>query len=192
MTLIGWLPALLMRSYSIDAFQAGTINGLTGLIVVIAAPLGGFLGDRWQKRKAGGRVYFLVIAMLLYSIAGILMIISTGYALTLYIVMALITSFCSGLVLPGLFAIWTDVLPARHRTTGIGMGTMIPLILGAVPGPLFLGAVSDALGGGASGLRGAFLFLMPVAFVATIMYFVMSRFYPADSAHISDEVFSEK
>jgi MFS family permease len=192
MTLIGWLPALLMRSYSIDAFQAGTINGLTGLIVIISAPLGGFLGDRWQRKKVGGRAYFLVVAMLLYSIAGILMIISTGGPLTIYIVMALITSFCSGLVLPGLFAVWTDVLPAKHRTTGIGMGTMISLILGAVPGPLFLGSVSDAFGGGASGLRGAFLCLMPMALVATIMYFVMSRYYPADSANISDEVFAEK
>jgi hypothetical protein len=69
---------------------------------------------------------------------------------------------------------------------------MISLILGAVPGPFFLGAVSDALGGGASGLRGAFLFLMPMALIATLMYFVMSRFYPADSANINDEVFAEK
>ena len=44
MTLIGWLPALLMRSYNIDAFQAGTINGLTGLIVIISAPAGWFSG----------------------------------------------------------------------------------------------------------------------------------------------------
>ena len=192
MTMIGWLPALLMRAYSVDAFQAGTINGLTGLIVIIGAPLGGFLGDRWQRKKNGGRAYFMVVAMLLYSVAATLMILSTDYLLTIYIVMALITSFCSGLVLSGLFAIWTDVLPPKHRTTGIGMGTMISLILGAVPGPLFLGSVSDALGGGASGLRGAFLLMMPVALVATIMYFVMSRYYPADSASINDEVLAEK
>jgi MFS family permease len=191
-TLIGWLPALLMRSFGIDAFQAGMINGLTGLIVIISAPLGGFLGDRWQRKKAGGRAYFLVVAMLLYSIAGILMIVSTGGPLPIYIMMALLTAFCSGLVLPGLFALWTDVLPAKHRTTGIGMGTMISLIIGAVPGPLFLGSVSDAFGGGASGLRDAFLCLMPMAFVATIMYFLVSRYYPADSANISDEVFAEK
>ncbi len=192
MTMIGWLPALLMRAYSVDAFQAGTINGLTGLIVIIGAPLGGFLGDHWQRKKNGGRAYFMVVAMLLYSVAATLMILSTDYLLTIYIVMALITSFCSGLVLSGLFAIWTDVLPPKHRTTGIGMGTMISLILGAVPGPLFLGSVSDALGGGASGLRGAFLLMMPVALVATIMYFVMSRYYPADSASINDEVLAEK
>jgi MFS family permease len=192
MTMIGWLPALLMRAYSIDAFQAGTINGLTGLIVIIGAPLGGFLGDRWQRSKKGGRAYFMVVAMLLYSVAGFLMIFSTNYALDIYIVMALITSFCSGLVLSGLFAIWTDVLPPMHRTTGIGMGTMISLILGAVPGPLFLGSVSDVLGGGASGLRGAFLLMMPVALIATIMYFVMSRYYPADSASVNDDVLAEK
>ena len=191
-TLMGWLPALLMRAYSIDAFQAGMINGLTALIVVISAPLGGFLGDRWQKKSKAGRAYFLVVSMLLYAVSILVMVLSTNFSLTFYIVMALATSFCLGLVLPGLFAIWTDVLPVKHRTTGIGMGTMISLILGAVPGPFVLGALSDALGGGASGLRDAFLVLTPVTFIATIMYFVMSRFYPADSANISDEVFAEK
>jgi len=191
-TLMGWLPALLMRAYGIDAFQAGMINGLTALIVIIGAPLGGFLGDRWQKKSKAGRPYFLVVAMLLYAVSILVMILSTNYSLTFYIFMALSTSFCLGLVLPGLFAIWTDVLHVKHRTTGIGMGTMISLIIGAVPGPLVLGALSDALGGGASGLRNAFLVLTPVTFIATIMYFVMSRFYPADSANISDEVYAEK
>jgi MFS family permease len=186
------MPALLMRSYNMDSFQAGTIAGLTGLIVIVGAPLGGYLGDRWQRKKAGGRAYFLVVAMLLYSISAALVIFSTNYSITVYIVVALITMFCSGLVLPGLFAIWTDVLPPQHRTTGIGMGTMISLILGAVPGPLFLGALSDALGGGAPGLRNAFLSMMPMLFLSTIMYFIMSRFYPADSANINDEVFAEK
>ncbi len=191
-TLLGWMPALLMRSYSIDAFQAGMIAGLTGLMVIIGAPLGGYLGDRWQSRKAGGRAYFLVVAMLLFSVTATLVVLSTNYSLTTYIVIALITMFCSGMVLPGLFAIWTDVLPPKHRTTGLGMGTMISLILGAVPGPLYLGAVSDSLGGGAPGLRNAFLTMMPMAFIATIMYLVMSRYYPADSANISDDVLAEK
>jgi MFS family permease len=192
MTMLGWLPTLLMRTYSIDTFEAGSINGLTGLVALIGAPLGGFLGDRWQKKKYGGRAYFLVVAMLLYSVAFTLMVLSTNFPLPVYIAAVLVVGFCSALVLPGLFAIWTDVLPPKHRTTGIGMGTMISLILGAVPGPLFIGAVSDAMGGGASGLRSAFLLMSPVALIATIMYFVMSRYYPADSANISDEVFAEK
>ena len=191
MTIIGWLPALLMRAYGVNAFEAGLISGLTGLMVVIGSPLGGYFGDKWQKRKNGGRAYFLVLAMLLYAVTATLLIISTNFPLTIYIVMALITVFCSGMVLPGLFAIWTDVIPPRQRTTGIGMGTMISLIF-AVPGPLYLGAMSDILGGGADGLRNAFLSMMPVAFLAALMYFIMSRYYPADSANISDEVFAEK
>jgi len=190
-TMLGWIPALLMRSYNLDSFQAGTIGGLTGLIVILGAPLGGYLGDRWQGRKHGGRSYFLVVAMLLYSISATLLILATNYSLTTYIVAALAAMFCSGLVLPGLFAIWTDVLPPRHRTTGLGMGTMISLIA-AVPGPLYLGTVSDAMGGGAAGLRNAFLTMMPVVFMSTIIYLVMSRSYPADSASISDDVLAER
>jgi MFS family permease len=191
MTLIGWLPTLLIRSYSITEFEAGTITGLVGLIIIISGPLGGFLGDRWQKKQFGGRAYFLVIAVLLYAITTTLLIISTGYSLNIYIATAIVTIFCSGLVLPGLFAIWTDVVPARSRTTGIGMGTMISLLV-SVPAPLIVGRMSDVFGGGAAGLRSAFLLIMPVALLSAIMYFVMSRYYPADSANVSDEVLAEK
>lgn len=191
-TMLGWMPALLMRSYNMDSFQAGTVVGLTGLIVIIGAPLGGYLGDRWQAKKAGGRAYFLALAMLLYSVSAVLVILATSYPVAVYIAFSLVTMFCSGLVLPGLFAIWTDVIPPKHRATGVGMGTMISLIVGGATGPFYLGTVSDALGGGSSGLRDAFLTMMPVALIATVMYFVMSRYYPSDSANISDEVFAEK
>lgn len=191
MTIIGWLPTLLIRSYSITEFEAGMITGLVGLVIIVSGPLGGFLGDRWQKKKFGGRAYFLVIAMLLYAVTTTLLVISTGFPLTVYIVTAIVTVFCSGLVLPGLFAIWTDVVPAQNRTTGIGMGTMISLLV-SVPAPLIVGRMSDVFGGGAAGLRSAFLLIMPVGLLAAIMYFVMSRYYPADSANISDDVLAEK
>lgn len=191
MTIIGWLPALLIRSYGITEFEAGMITGLVGLIIIISGPLGGFLGDRWQKKKFGGRAYFLAIAMLLYAITMTLLIVSTGYSLTIYIVTAIFTIFCSGLVLPGLFAIWTDIVPVQNRTTGIGMGTMISLIV-SVPAPLIVGRLSDVFGGGAAGLRSAFLLIMPVALLAAIMYFVMSRYYPTDAANITDDVMAEK
>ncbi|RPJ63803.1 MAG: MFS transporter, partial [Dehalococcoidia bacterium] len=191
MTVIGWLPTLLIRSYGITEFEAGMITGLVGLIIIVSGPLGGFIGDRWQKKKFGGRAYFLALAMLLYAITITLLVFSTNFSLTIYIVTALLTVFCSGLVLPGLFAIWTDVVPAQHRTTGIGMGTMISLIVSA-PAPLIVGRMSDVFGGGAAGLRSAFLLIMPIALLAAIMYFVMSRYYPVDAANIADDVFAEK
>jgi len=189
-TILGWMPALLMRSYNIDTQQAGMINGLISLVVIIGAPLGGFLSDRWQKKKNGGRAYFLAVAMLAMTITALLLILSTQYPLSVYITMGIIMNFCAALVLPGLFAIWTDVISPRNRTIGVGLGTMISL-LAAVPGPLFLGSVSDALGGGAAGLRNAFLMLTPVLLLSTIMYFVMCRYYVADSANITDDVYAE-
>jgi hypothetical protein len=100
--------------------------------------------------------------------------------------------FYSGLVLPSLFAMWTDTLPPEHRTTGLGIGTMISLIFGAMPGPLYLCTVSDTLERGASGLRNGSLTFMLVAFLAAIIYFAICRFYPTDRASVSDEVSAEK
>jgi hypothetical protein len=68
---------------------------------------------------------------------------------------------------------------------------MISLIV-SVPAPLIVGRMSDVFGGGAAGLRSAFLLIMPVALLSAIMYFVMSRYYPADSANVNDEVLAER
>jgi hypothetical protein len=48
-----------------------------------------------------------------------------------------------------------------------------------------------ALAGDASGLRNRLLKMMPGASIATAMYFIMCRYYLANSANISEEVFTE-
>ena len=55
-----------------------------------------------------------------------------------------------------------------------------------------VGELSDALGGGAIGPITAFMWIMPISFLAIIMHIVAGRFYPSDSANISDEVPAEK
>lgn len=192
MTLLGWLPTLMIRTYTVEPSNAGIIMGLTALTVLLGAPLGGWLGDKWQAKKHGGRAYFMIAAMLIYSVAALFTVWATNWPLPVFIAWACISAFCNGLVLPGVFSLWTDIVPVENRATGVGMGTMISMIIGAVPGPLFLGAMSDSLGGGAEGLRTAFMWMMPLSFLATIMYIVVARFYPADSANISDEVMAEK
>lgn len=55
-----------------------------------------------------------------------------------------------------------------------------------------LGDLSDALGDAATGLRTAFMWIMPISFLAIIMHIVAARFYPSDSANINDEVPADK
>jgi MFS family permease len=192
MTLLGWLPTLMIRTYSVEPSSAGIIMGLTALTVLLGAPLGGWLGDKWQAKKHGGRAYFMIVSVLIYAVAATFTVWATNWDLNTFIVWACLSAFCNGLVLPGVFSIWTDIVPVENRATGVGMGTMISMVIGAVPGPLFLGAMSDTLGGGAAGLRTAFMMMMPISFLALIMYIIVARFYPADSANISDEVLAEE
>ena len=47
--LAGWMPALFMRHYELDAARAGSITGLIYVLGAIGGVIGGIFSDRWQK-----------------------------------------------------------------------------------------------------------------------------------------------
>ena len=66
-------------------------------------------------------------------------------------------------------------------------------LFGASLGAWLVGVASDAFGGGANGLKMAFLCLAPALIIAFIIHLLNIRksFYVEESAHCSDEVFEE-
>ena len=63
---------------------------------------------------------------------------------------------------------------------------------GGVLGPVFVGMVSDATGGGAQGIVNGLLWTIPVAALSIITMLLMTKYYAADSAKISDVVLAER
>lgn len=192
-TWIGWLPAFMIRAYNLDAAQAGTIIGVIAIVAVVGSPIGGLIADRWQKKSRGGRGYMMALVQLMIFLALSVIVYLFG-TITMPVLIALLAvqMIFVAMVNPLIFSLMTDVVPASHRMAGQGMMVTFVYAAGAALGPWIVGAVSDSVGGGAAGIRAGFLALLPVMLLAVIFYSINSKFYPDDSARISDQVYSEK
>jgi MFS family permease len=189
---LSWMPAMLMRIYKMTPATAGLTYGLVGLIAIVSAPLGGVLADRWQKRSKNGRPFFIGTIAILYGIFSVAMVIALSYPVAWFIVAAVVQLFFANMLLPVSLTIRTDVTPAPLRTTAYGIGTFVTFIVGSTTGPASVGILSDMLGGGASGLQSALFCVIPAIIFCAIAYFILAKYYHADSSKISDAVVSEK
>jgi MFS transporter, Spinster family, sphingosine-1-phosphate transporter len=187
-----WVPTLLIRTYNLEPVKAGGIIAAISLVILLA-PAGGFLADRWQKRSNIGRPLFTIVMIFLFLVGYLAASITVGaipfrWWMILYGFMTL----CSGFVLPAVITLPHDFVPVGIRSTAIGIQTLIAQLLGGMFGPIFVGAVSDALGGGAHGVKWGLVWAVPIAALSMIFIIIMLRYYHSDSANISDAVLAER
>jgi len=188
---IVWLPTLFIRGYHVEVGQAGMLAGAPALIGIAAAPLGGFLADFWQKRNPHGRLYFASICCLVATITHTGSFLSMGTWLPLTIVITILNGTVMPMLLPMFNTVNADVTPARLRATSVGIQVLLAALIGGAWGPLVLGALSDAWGGGIDGLIKGGLVITCAAPVAAVLFFLASRSYPGDSQKVTDEVMAQ-
>jgi len=188
-----WAPTMVLRTYpDMNTLQVGVAMGAVGLLNLIA-PLGGFLADRWQTRNKVGRPLFLVVVTILSSLAALSAALLIGKVsfqtwMPLYILTVLMLAFLA----PVMNVLVHDVIPVSIRATAIGIMLAIAQVGGGVLGPIFVGAVSDANGGGAQGIVLGLIWTIPAAILSIIPTLILTRYYYADSARISDAVLAER
>jgi len=188
--LMTWLPSLLMRSYGMDVKRAGLIYGLI-TITVIFGPLGGFLGDRWQKNNINGRPYYIAVTAALTIALVWIALLNVGTTPSRFLILYTIANVFLALNVPVGLTIIQDTTPPGLRATATGMVTFINMV-GATAGIYYAGAMSDRLGGGAAGLQWGLIYTLPFAVIAVLCILIMSRYYPMDSARVSDDLLAEK
>jgi MFS family permease len=180
-----WLPSLMMRMLNISEAKAGLLFGAIGLAAIIGAPLGGFLADFWQKKNPRGRMYIPAVA---YIVGGSLLIvvILTRFS-PLGIGLAVLYGIAAAMAMPAIAAISQDVVPVAHKGLSMGLAIFAQYMLGGAWGPYVVGAVSDAMGGGAEGLGIAVALCGAFGLLAGVMFLVAARTYPEDSQKVKDE-----
>jgi MFS family permease len=186
-----WIPTLLLRAYNMDPLTLGASMGAV-MLVNLLAPVGGFLADRWQMRNKIGRPLFMVVitALSLSAVLAATLIvgkISFQAWLPLYITATLILAFMS----PIMNVMVHDVISVPVRAVAVGVMLAIAQLGGGVLGPVFVGAVSDATGGGSQGIINGLFWTIPVAALSIVTTLIMARYYAKDSAKISDVVMAE-
>lgn len=183
-SIMGWTVAYVMRSRGIAEDRAGLILGVVSLMAIVGAPLGGFLADLWQKRNSRGRMYVPAIADILGAAVAIgafaLDLRGLGFALLI------IWGMLATLGLPSLSSISQDVVTTGFKGMAWGMAVLCMYLLGGAWGPLLVGKISDALGGGTGGLRIALMIASVGGFIGGFLFLLGARFYPKDRAKVRD------
>ncbi|MFA5064234.1 MAG: MFS transporter [Dehalococcoidia bacterium] len=190
-TFLGWLPSFLMRGYNMDAGQAGAISGAAFLLTLISSPLGGWLADKWQKHNRSGRAYLMVVMQALNLILTGALLFAFGGPLSIFIIILVVQSFVVCMNPPLITTLTTDVIPIKFRATGYGLAYTFYYFVGMSLGPWLVGLISDASGGGATGLKNGFLLTLPALALAVIFFIINSKYYATDSERCSDQVLAE-
>jgi MFS family permease len=185
-----WAPALIMRLMNVSEATAGMIVGGWGLMAIVGAPLGGWLADVWQKKTGKGRLYLPALASLVAAVVLIIMLLlrfgPIGIALGfVYGILSVIGS-------PALNAVSQDVVPSAHKGLSMGLAVFSAYVFGGAWSPSVVGAISDALGGGADGLMTALLFTSIAGFIAALLLWLGARTYPADMERVKEETLMAK
>ena len=178
MAFIAWGPAFLMRARGLSVAKAGALMGVFGLMGLIGAPLGGIVADLWQKKNPRGRMYTAYISVFASSIFLLLTIyfefLGPGFLCGLLMGVSIVMGT------PAVNSISQDVVRPGLKGISWGMAGFIAMLAGAAWAPSVVGAISDSLGGGASGLKFALMLMSVCGIVAGILFVFGSKSYPAD------------
>ena len=184
-----WFPALAMRAMNINEAQAGTLIGYIFLAAIPGAVVGGFLADWWQKKSPNGRVYLGFVATFLNSVCVVVfaMLLFNG----LGIAAGLLYGFTAPMANPIIASVSQDVVRPEHKGLAFGLAVFSGYIFGGAWSPLAVGAVSDALGGGADGLRVAIIGSSVIGVIGSLIILLAARHYAADREKVQHLTLAE-
>lgn len=172
-----WLPEFYKRIEGIDPARASTKAGLVMLLAIIGAPLGGYIADRWRRRKLNARLVFpglsTLVATLLLFLAFTVLTGNLQYYCLLLMGIS-ITAF-----IPAAGAVTQDLVHPGLRATSYAIAVMIQNGLGAGLGPWVVGKISDKYN-----LLTALSVLPVFLLIASILFLVGSLYYKRDIAKV--------
>lgn len=192
MSLIVWLPTLLIRTYGYTEEKAGAIASVVLIMAIVGAPLGGHLADKWQSRDRRGRMLLAAASMVMATAALGLMLMVINTSIWVVIAVGLLYGILTVAGIPALMSVFVDVVITRLRGSATGVSGLVVFGLFASLGPFLTGRFSDALGGGPAGLRNALLIMLPAGLIAALVTYLGSRHYPADTHSARGKELEEK
>ena len=179
-----WLPAFAMRALQIAEDKAGMLVAPIAVATFIGVLLGGWLADIWYRKNPRSRLYMGALASLLSVVTYIPGIFLMGAG---QLTASLVFFFLFGLFViisfPPIQVATQEVVHPAMKGLCFGVYGLVTYLFSAV-GPVLVGAVSDALGGGVTGLQYALLVPCVLGLFAILFYWLGSRSYMADTEKI--------
>ncbi len=172
--LLTWMPSYFQRIENISVSRAATKGAVVMLLAIIGAPLGGFLTDRWLKKRKNARLLFPAISSLTTSI-----LLFTAFQFLqgqIQYLVLLGVGITAVAFVPAAVAVTQDVVHPGLRAVSLSLCVIVQHLLGSALGPPAIGALSDTFG-----LERAMVFLPMFTLVAGILFFIGSFSYAADT-----------
>ena len=178
-SLMTWLPTYFHRIQGLTESQAGIKSSSVMILALIGAPLGGYIADRWRKKRINARLLFPTLSTLLSAFMLFLALVvfpgKMQYILLLTLGI-LITAFVSAAS-----AVTQDVVHPGMRAMSYSVAVVVQNLLGASMGPIAIGALSDA-----TDIRTAMSVLPAALVLAAVMFFTGSFYYERDLAKVEN------
>ena len=171
--LMTWLPTYFIRVQGMEVGPAGMKSSVVMLLAIIGAPVGGYLVDRWRKRKVNARMVFPAITTLISAIfmflgfnvfkgqMQYLLLLSMGISITAFISAAA--------------AVTQDVVHPGLRAISYSIAVMIQNSVGSMLAPVVMGKISDL-----TNIQTAFNVLPVFLLIAVVLFFIGSFYYERD------------
>ncbi len=141
--LAAWGPSFLNRYFNYDIAVSGTIFG--GLIIVAGALgtlLGGFIGDKWQKKTENGYFYTTALSFLIAFPFGLAAFCMTSKFLFLtFLIISIMFVFIQN---GPLNASVVNLTKLKERSMAFALNVFIIHALGDAMSPYLVGFVSDS------------------------------------------------
>ncbi|MEW6667135.1 MAG: MFS transporter [Thermodesulfobacteriota bacterium] len=170
---LSWLPTFFHRVYQLPMENAALKGSLVMLLSIIGFPLGGYLADRWRKKRTNGRLLFPALSSLVTAVV----FFTAFYVLRgpLQYPLILLGGVLASAFSPAAIAVTQDVVHPGLRATSYSFCVISQNLLGSSLGPLFVGALSDRYG-----IESALTVVPAFSLVASALFFCASFFYARD------------
>ncbi|MBI5607177.1 MAG: MFS transporter [Deltaproteobacteria bacterium] len=176
-SLLSWLPTYLHRFENLPMEKASVKGSLVLLMAIIGSPLGGYLADKWLKKRGNARLLFGALSS---TVTALIFILAFGlfsgkiqYGLFL---MGGVTAiaFASSAI-----AVTQDVVHPGLRAVSYSICVIAMNLLGSSLGPIVTGFFSDQYN-----IRTALLIVSFFPLLAGLFFYLGSFFYEKDLAKV--------
>ncbi len=176
-SILSWLPTFLNRFENLSMEKASFKGSLVMLLAIVGSPLGGFLADRWLKKKANARLLFSALSSTMTAIVFVTAFAffsgNVQYCLFLLGGVSAI-AFASSAI-----AVTQDVVHPGLRATSYSICVIVQNLLGSSLGPIFTGFISDRFD-----IKTALTLVSFFPILAGVLFYFGSRFYERDLAKV--------
>jgi MFS family permease len=184
-SMMSWLPSYFHRFHGMNEQQAGNFAGMLALLVLVGAPAGGIIADRWMRKRPDARMRLSGISSLL-SMAALLGALFFSQTVAFKPLLITFGIFSVAFLAPGA-AVIQDVVHPGLRALAYGMNVLVLQLLGASWTPWLVGKLSDTWN-----LEKALMVLPLFGLVAGFLFLYGARHYEADLEKVERvEMFEE-